>query len=168
MGWVTVLVYLSVAALSLAVALRAPFPARTRRKERRFWALLAAVLLLLAVNKQLDVQSCVTALGQCLAREQGWYKSRRLVQMTVIFGLVLAMLGFALGLGRVMRGTRNRLALIGLVAVLGFVAIRAMGFHPVDALIGADALHLRLHWLFELSGPVLILLAALRLLDRPP
>ena len=57
-------------------------------------------------------------------------------------------------------------ALTGLVLVVGFVAIRAIGFHHVDTLIRQDVMHLRLNRLFERAGPVLISLAGLRLLLR--
>jgi hypothetical protein len=168
MGWGTVLVYLSAAVISATVALRVPFPRPSCRRERAFWLCLACVLLVLAVNKQLDLQSYLTALGRCLAQHQGWYDSRRFVQETVILGLVLLMALLAVALWRLMRGTlaRNGAALAGLVLVLGFVAIRAVGFHHVDTLIKLDVMHLRLNWLFELTGPVLIGLAGLWLLLR--
>lgn len=168
MGWVTVAVYLAAAAVALVVASRAPFPAASHRRESLFWALLAAVLVALAVNKQLDLQSYLTALGRCAAQHQGWYDRRRFVQETVILGLLLVMVLLAVGLWRLMRGTlaRNGVALAGLVLVLGFVAIRAVGFHHVDALIKMDVRNMRLNWLFELTGPVLIGLAGLWLLLR--
>ena len=168
MGWITVAVYLAAAAMALVVAMQAPFPVASRRRERLFWALLAAVLLALAVNKQLDLQSYLTALGRCLAQHQGWYDRRRFVQEAVILGLLVVMVLLAIALWRLMRGTlaRNGAALAGLVLVLGFVAIRAVGFHHVDALIKLDVMHLRLNWLFELTGPVLIGLAGLWLLLR--
>ena len=168
MGWVTVLVYLTAAIISATVALRAPFPQPTCRRERVFWLLLGFVLLALAINKQLDLQSYLTALGRCLAQHQGWYDRRRFVQETVILGLLLVMALLAVALWRLMRGTlaRSGAALAGLVLVLGFVAIRAVGFHHLDALIKLDVMHLRLNWLFELTGPVLISLAGLWLLLR--
>jgi hypothetical protein len=168
MGWITVMVYLAAAAVAVVVASRAPFPAGSRRRERLFWALLAAVLLALAVNKQLDLQSYVTALGRCAARHQGWYDRRRLVQEMVILGLLVVMVLLAVGLWRLMRGTlaRSGAALAGLILVLGFVAIRAAGFHHVDALIKMDVRNMRLNWLFELTGPGLIGLAGLWLLLR--
>ena len=168
MGWVTVTVYLAAAAVAFVVAMRAPFPAASRGRERLFWALLAAVLVALAVNKQLDLQSYLTALGRCVAQHQGWYDRRRFVQESVILGLLLVRALLAVGLWRLMRGTlaRNGAALAGLVLVLGFVAIRAVGFHHVDTLIKLDVMHLRLNWLLELTGPVLIGLAGLWLLLR--
>ncbi len=74
----------------------------------------------------------------------------------------------AVALWRLMRGTlaRSGATLAGLVLVLGFVATHAIGFHQVDTLKRLDVMHLRLNWLFERAGPVLISLAGLRLLLR--
>jgi hypothetical protein len=169
LGWATVIVYLVAALVALAVALRAPFPAPTRPRERFFWLMLAVILLGLAVNKQLDLQSYLTAVGRCIAKEQGWYQERRLVQFGAILLLLGTMTAVALGMWRMMRGTlaRSGVALAGLVMVLGFVAIRAVGFHHVDQLINLDLAHMRLNWLFELTGPVLIILSGVALLLRP-
>jgi len=61
---------------------------------------------------------------------------------------------------------RSGAALAGPVPVPGFGATRATGFHHVDTLKRPDVMHLRLNWLFERAGPVLISLAGLRLLLR--
>ena len=51
--------------------------------------------------------------------------------------------------------------MLGFAFVLGFVVIRAVGFHDVDRLISAEWQSLRLNWLLELTGLVLILMAAI-------
>ena len=55
----------------------------------------------------------------------------------------------------------NILAVVGLAFVLGFVVIRAAGFHDVDKLISTEVMSIRVNWILELSGLVLILLNAL-------
>jgi len=81
----------------------------------------------LAVNKQLDLQSFLTALGRCDARLQGWYETRR---------------------------------------PAGYVLVRAVSFHHMDTLINTRLLDVRLKSVFELSGLVLILWGAWRMLRR--
>ena len=106
-GWATVLVYLATAALAF-LASRAAFPQPTARQERVFWVLVLLLLTGLAVNKQLDLQSALTAAGRCLARAQGWYGQRRLVQMGFLLGLALlatAVAGCNSGDGSVDSGT---------------------------------------------------------------
>jgi hypothetical protein len=65
-----------------------------------------------------------------------------------------------------LRGTlrRNGLALTGLVFVLVFVAIRAAGFHHMDRLINVRIEAVRLNWVFEMTGPILILIGGLSIL----
>lgn len=86
-GWVTVAAYVVAALMSAAVWLRLK-----GRRGRVFWAMVALLLAALAVNKQLDLQSALTAAGRCLARAQGWYGERRLVQLGFIAVLGTVML----------------------------------------------------------------------------
>ena len=69
-----------------------------------------------------------------------------------------------LGLMRLLRGTlaRTGLALLGLVLVTVFVVIRAAGFHHMDVLIDTRVAGMRMNWLLELPGPLMVLAAALR------
>ncbi|WP_342078260.1 isopropylmalate isomerase [Yoonia sp. SS1-5] len=162
-GWVIVGLYLLVGLICFVAAGRTAFPWYTARREKFFWRALGLVLLALAVNKQLDLQSLLTASARCAAQLQGWYENRRVVQVAFIVAILAFMLLFALLLWTIVRGTlrRNGLALIGLIFVLGFVAVRAVGFHGMDALINMRVQGVRVNWALEITGPVLILLAAL-------
>lgn len=158
MGWVTVVVYLVAAFASGLAARRLVASDPLTRRERRFWVLAAVVMLLLAVNKQLDLQSLLTMIARCHAQLAGWYDIRRVVQETFIY-LVAAGGVIALGLlALLLRGILGRvwLALVGLGFVCVFVVIRAASFHHVDVLLGGTAGGLRLNWLLELPGPILV------------
>lgn len=164
MGWVTVGVYLLVGVVSALVAIRAPFPLPSVRRERIFWVLVTILMLALAVNKQLDLQSFATAAARCTAKLQGWYGVRRTFQIEVILSLLAAMAVFAVMLGWAMRDTlwRNGLALIGVVFVLAFVAVRAVGFHHMDAFLNSVTDQgVRVNWMLELTGPALVMIAGL-------
>lgn len=162
MGWVTVGVYL-LAALAAARAARGMGSTAPDGRERRFWWISFAVLLFLAINKQLDLQSLVTMLARCHASLAGWYDDRRELQRAFIYavaaGGVLAICLLAL----LLRGILGRVwpALLGLGFVCGFVLIRAASFHHMDGLIGTVALGMRVNWLLELPGPLLVLAVAL-------
>jgi hypothetical protein len=164
MGWVTVAVYLAAAIAAAAVVARGTFPDRSGRRERLFWCVAAAFLLLLAVNKQLDLQSALTAAARCLAQTQGWYGKRRAVQVIVILCLALGGTLGIVGLAWLLRGSLGRtgLALLGLGFVTLFVLIRAAGFHHMDLFINSRIAGLRLNWVLELPGPTLVLVAAMR------
>ncbi len=162
LGWATVAAYALAALLCLRAALR-------RRDDRRFWLGLCVLLAALTVNKQLDLQSALTAFGRCIASLEGWYDRRRAVQAAVILGiLALAAAAFAILLWRMRRAlARIGVALAGIALLLAFVAIRAVGFHHVDALIDLAPGGIRLNWLFELSGIALIAANAAMVRRRP-
>jgi len=166
-GWLTVMLYAAAALVAARVAWQAPFPHRTRLTEQVFWACLAVGLAFLTVNKQLDLQSFMTAIARCAAQAQGWYEDRRIVQMLFILGLGLFVLVFGLYFMWLLWGTMRRSLwpLLGAVLICGFVLIRAVGFHHMDILInmrlpGA----IRVNFLLEIPGPLIILITGLVLL----
>lgn len=162
-GWLTVLAYLLCMVLALRVSRRL-----AGQRGRGFWLLIAVLTGFLALNKQLDLQSAMTALGRCLAQAQGWYENRRLVQVGVIGALLVLMLLALLAGLRGMRGQlrQNGLALAGLAVLCAYVAVRAVGFHHMDALIGQRHLGVSANYLFENAGLALIALNAAAILRR--
>jgi hypothetical protein len=161
-GWLTVLDYGLCAVLAGAVLRQAAQEGR----ERRFWLVLCGLMLFFAVNKQLDLQSALTAAGRCVARAQGWYEDRRGFQRHFIEALLAATaLCFALGLYLMRKNLRrNGLAILGLTIVAGFVATRAVGFHHFDALINKRFFDVRVNFIFENSGLILIAVNGLTLM----
>lgn len=165
MGWFTVAAYLIAAALCY----RAHRAARGRlhrghRTATRLWLVLAIVFALLAVNKQLDLQSLFTAVGRWVARRGGWYQQRQSIQ--TIFIVSLALLGFAaiFWLAWIVRGGWREygLALAGATFIMVFVIIRAASFHHVDQLLGWELAGVRINWLFELGGIACVAVSAWR------
>lgn len=156
MGWVTVACYL-LAALACADA------ARRTTNPRRFWWALAGVLLALGINKQLDLQSLLTQVARDAAKAQGWYESRRTVQM--LFVLLTAAAGLILIVSVMLHArtwkSTQRLALGGTMMIFLFVVIRASSFHHVDYLINHSVLSMKMNWLLEIGGIILILVPAL-------
>lgn len=164
-GWLTVLVY-----LLCAVAAALTWHRLRDAPGRGFWALMAGLMMLLAINKQLDLQSALTAAGRCLALAQGWYDQRQVVQTGFILVLlVVVILGMAWGSVR-LRGqlARDGLALVGAAVLAAFVLVRAVGFHHVDALIGLHPLGVSANYLFENAGLLLIGVNAMLILRRGP
>ena len=165
MGWVTVVAYGAAALLAFksASALRRD-SARSSSEGglSRFWAMLALFLLLLGINKQLDLQTLFTQLARDLALAQGWYEERRRYQLTFIGAVVVAGVLGTIGLAFALRRIAARiwLALVGIGFLVSFVLVRAASFHHVDLLLRAGPV--RLNWVFELTGIGLIALAAAR------
>ena len=162
MGWVTVLVYLLAAILSVGAAKALHGSEAPLRRERVFWGISGAVMLFLAINKQLDLQSLFTMIGRCNAHLMGWYDMRQTVQRDFILAVAVGG-GLAVGLlALLLRGILGRVwpALLGIGFVCGFVLIRAASFHDVDGLIGSWAMGIRVNWLLELPGPTLVAITA--------
>ncbi len=162
-GWLTVISYLVCLVLAIMVLRRRP-----TRAARGLWLLIAVLMAFLAVNKQLDLQTALTATGRCVARAQGWYDSRQAVQLAFIAGLLA---GVALTLAwatKTLRGQMrgNGLALVGLAVLCGFVLVRAVGFGHVDRLINMDFANVRFNFWFENAGLLLIAVNAIWLLRR--
>lgn len=162
-GWLTVGSYLACFVLALMVLRRRPAGA-----ARGLWRVIAVLMGFLAVNKQLDLQTALTAAGRCMAHAQGWYDQRYTMQIAFIAGLALGVLLALVWASRSLRGRmrRNGLALLGLALLCGFVLVRAVGFHHVDMLLSMDFANLRYNFWFENAGLLLIAINALMLLRR--
>ena len=162
-GWLTVISYVLCLVLAVMVLRRRP-----ARAARGLWWAIAVLMAFLAVNKQLDLQTALTTTGRCLARAQGWYDRRYLVQLAFIAGLVAGVVLSLLWAAKTLRGQRrgNGLALAGLAVLCGFVLVRAVGFHHVDRLISMDFANVGFNFWFENAGLAMIAVNALVLLGR--
>ncbi len=150
-GWVTVGAYALATVLCAMCAWREPGD----RRQRRFWCVLAALMLLLGVNKQLDLQTWFTEIGRDLARADGWYDIRHQVQVSFISLLAVLGLLSQVWLYRSLRdfGSEARLAAIGLAFLAVFVVTRAASFHHADMLLGMKlGGWLKVNALLELGG----------------
>jgi hypothetical protein len=162
-GWITVLAYLATSALTARAG------AKSHGRSRFFWISLSILMLGLAVNKQLDLQSALTAAGRCLAKAQGWYEDRRAAQVGLIVTVAFAGAMLTLAGTWAMRRQLGEtwLALLGLGTLLTFIAIRAASFHHFDRFIGHEVGGVRMNWILELGGIGLIAANAARRLRRP-
>jgi len=131
-------------------------------------------MILLGVNKQLDLQSLFTEVGRQIAKAQGWMDHRRIVQFwfIVAFGSA-AIAAFLLLVGiRPDLFKRFPIAFAGLFFLLCFIVIRAAGFHHFDEMLGFRLFGAKMNWLIELTGIYAIFVAGLlemvRLKKRRP
>jgi hypothetical protein len=132
-----VLGYLAAGAACAGAAVREP-----RRADGRpgLWWGLAAVFVVLALARLGDLGDQLSALGRDEARRDGWYAQRRGLQRPVTVAVTaagafaaLALLAYGAARGR---GARRALPVIaGVVALVSFVAVRAISLHEVDALL---------------------------------
>jgi len=170
MGWFTVMAYFITAVLCLICALPHRFALSLQRvsRNRWLWGFFAILLVVLGINKQLDLQSLVTVVGKELALSQGWYQQRRMVQVQFIVGIVIAAVFLLTLIGRAIYAERRtyRLALLGLMFLSCFIVIRASSFHHIDSLLRWQLLGFRMNWILEIGGIVCIATAAIRTIFR--
>lgn len=155
LGWLTVLGYFLASLLCIRAALK-------DARSANLWRALALALAVLGINKQLDLQSLLTAVGRELARTGGWYDQRRQIQR--IFVLAIGTLAIVLSavVPVLLKGRSGqiRAAFAGFVLLLAFVGIRAASFHHVDRFLKASVLGARFNWILELGGIAVIAIAA--------
>ena len=167
MGWVTVGAYFLTALIALRLVLNSSrwFPADTYLAQRRFWLVVSLLMLALGINKQLDLQSLVTAMGRYYAVRDGWLEYKRYVQVGVIISILtlslLCLSYFFLKMRSLFK--TNWLAIVGLICLMAFIVIRATSFHHMDILINTYIASVKVNWLLELSGVAAVALSALTL-----
>jgi hypothetical protein len=161
MGWVTVVAYL---AASYACWRTAAAERRISERNPWFWRIFAVLLLLLGINKQLDLQSLITVIGRKMAAKQGWYQERKVYQAAFIAGVAVVGVLSVIGLGWMVRKSLRRLglALAGGVFLVSFVVIRASSFHKIDQLLKMNFGGLRWNWILELGGIACIGISAIQ------
>jgi hypothetical protein len=164
MGWVTVVAYALAAISALAAARRAQRASVPSTEYGGAWLLVAVLMALLSLNKQLDLQSLLTDVGRVMARRQGWYENRREIQQWLLVGIAGgSIVCSAIIAIRFHRFWRTHVLLgAGLVFLATFIAVRAISFHHFDVLLGTTWVGVRANWLLEIGGIALVLFAALR------
>jgi uncharacterized membrane protein (UPF0136 family) len=152
-AWVVVAAYFAGALAAFA----AGSSARSRR-ERRFWFVMAGLLVLLGLNKQFDLQTFVTTFGRSLAQNGHWYEYRRAVQAAFVALVAFAAASGVAALVSWSRGTARavKIAAAGSVLLFAFIVLRAASFHHIDEWVTMDVLGLRSGRWLELAGIAVI------------
>jgi len=124
------------------------------------WLGMAVLLFLLGVNKQLDSQLWLSAVGRWLTRALGWHHQRVWIQLSFAIAVSIVSLGCSLILVRRYWGhlRRIRVAVLGMTLLLTFVLMRVITFYVVD--LELVIAKIRIHDLLEVGGSVLIGVAA--------
>lgn len=122
-----------------------PFDSREAKNQlllARLWMVVATVMLLLGINKQLDLHALFGEVVRDLIQHEVWYKDRHRYQ--VIFTLATVFIGAltlfltAYWLRSVMRRALG--PLLGLTLIGSFVIIRAGSFNHVDLIWGVKSI----------------------------
>ena len=153
---------LALAALYAAGGLLTGLAARAAGgRERAFWALTAAILLLLMAAKELQLIDSLSRLGRAEVKEHGWYGIHREVQavFAILFvAIALAAVVFAVRWLRTSTASL-KLAATALVLLLGFLTLRAISIHAVDMWTTSSFAGMRKGWWVELIATLVICVA---------
>ena len=164
MGWVTVLAYVVAAGLAAAAAraLDRVADPDARGRQPEIWRLTTILLVALAINKELDLQSWFTAFARVVLKKQGWMEYHRILQFRFIVGLICVSLIFLIASAWCTRRRRREywLLLLGETFTVTFIVLRAASFHHVDVLLGTHIVGVKVNWALELTGIGVIALAA--------
>ena len=149
-GWVAVIAYFSTAALSACVASR--LDRRIRASQRKAWWILTLVLVVLGINKQLDLQGLLMELGRSFAYQHGVYGKRRVLQMIFLFLLAVVSLTALFLWFRMNRQNwrEQGYMLVGSVFLVTFVLVRAASFHHFQEIFAVPLGGVKLHRVIEL------------------
>jgi len=169
MGWATTVGYFVAAVLCFRAMKRSKASVTLANRKPLFWLLAGFLLVLLGLNKQLDLQTWFTLEGKAVAKMQGWYAQRQLVQGVFIVGITAAGLLFTGGLVWVLWSTPRlyRMATLGLTFLTCFVVIRAASFHHIDQFIGRRIEGVRLNWFLENVGILCVAIPAFSIKKLP-
>ena len=158
-GWSTVAVYL----VAVLCCIRQAHVVKMRGGGTKFWIFLAIFLLLLAINKQLDLQSWLTQTAKDSALANGWYEHREPVQIAFIsiIGLSMLIVGVASRLYLISSWRHYPLAWLGILLLFSFILMRAASFHHFDILINRDILGIKINVILEIGAVLFIILATI-------
>lgn len=168
-GWATFFVYLVTAALCFVNSRRSAAFAGGRRvalarSRRRFWLVLAALLLLLGLSRQLDLQTLAASAARTVLREDDVYGERSGLQIGLVvaigtfgtIGLLIALVSFRRVEASVL------VAMAGAALLMIFTLIRTISLHDIDRLLmqGIGVPHAQVNNVIEIGALLLVAAAA--------
>tara|TARA_R110001592_G_scaffold10778_1_gene54967 strand:- start:863 stop:1543 length:681 start_codon:yes stop_codon:yes gene_type:complete len=170
-GWLVTAGYFLAGMCCLWAAWRSRLLPGSRQSARAvaFWMACSLAMLFLCINKQLDLQTLFTQIGRDMAKSEGWYDGRRVVQSWFIGAMIAIGIGVTLFSFWFVRGTQSSayLGLVGLIFTGCFVVIRASSFHHVDSFLGYVVAGVDMNWILETGGFMIVGASALSASRRP-
>ena len=154
---------LAFAGLYAAGAILAAVAARSSGgRARAFWALTAAILLLLMAAKDLHLIETLSRTGRATIKSVGWYAEHREVQAGLLILSGAIALAAAAFVARWLRrtGASVKVAAAALLFLIAFLVLRAISVHAVDRWTTSAFAGMRKGWWVELVATLVICVAA--------
>ncbi len=168
-GWGITIAYFAAAALCFICGRRAGGPRHdVGGREQLLWWCVGMAVLLLGINKQVDLQTPLRDIGRAMAEAEGWYGYRRTVQGWFVAATAIGAIGALILAGSEMRRCWRQHVLLyaGVVILAGFVVLRAATFHHVrEAIKWSSPVH-NAKYVMEAAGIACIGLSALTAIRR--
>ena len=117
-----------------------------------FWKSVTIILVLLGISELFDIQLLITHVIRQMSKAAGWYHQRGEFQKQVILYLILASFIAFFSIVILFRKVllEKILALVAIAFLCGYIAVRLVSYHDVDALLAHKFIGVQLYWLFEL------------------
>ena len=164
-GWLITVAYLITSVFCGIYAQRVDINSSVKqiRYHRVFWWSLAVVMLMMGINKQLDLQCLFIAIIKKIALTQGWYSQRSIFQIWFVTGFTISGLILLIWLGWKLKRLWRQygLALLGILLLIVFVSVRVAPVHYLTRLPGWRLVIGLINSMLELTGIGLIGVAAL-------
>jgi len=149
-GWTICLGAISAGGLCASAA----WTMRTARHRAAFWLISAGLLLLIGINKQLDLQTMMINIGRSIAVRQGWWDQRAWAQRTALAAAIVAAMLVGMWMIRTAwrHGMGERLCVVSIAILTCYVLLRMTAIVRQDDIL-PELLHAdRLAMACELTG----------------
>ena len=157
LGWMTFALYL----VAAVVSFRAATVIRSRQATEfsRAWSLIALGLLVLGLNKQLDLQTVLIHFAGRVAQREHFYEYRQALHAFFFVGLfgLTGIVLFRWSAKIKMFARQFRMAAIGCALVAAYILVRAASIDQVDQLLGFDLERIPCLWVLEVGGLGLVI-----------
>ena len=122
--------------------------------DHNFWLVIGVFLLLLCINKQLDLQTVFEASMKELAQSHGWYAQRRMMQSVFIGLLSISLLTGLVVLRSVLAKAcqQHKAVCLGVLLLCVFIVLRAAAFNHLSFLNTQTYWGFNAHSLLELTA----------------
>lgn len=151
--WLTTLSYFFVAFLTWQAGKKwTSVETKIYSRVVTFWKSVTVILIVLGISELFDIQLLITHIVRQMSKAAGWYHQRGGFQKQVILLLILASFSVFFCIAILFRKVllEKILALTAIAFLCGYIAVRLVSYHDVDALLAQKFVGVQLYWLFEL------------------
>ncbi len=154
-GWIITFLYVFCFCVLLVFIFKTSF---ANTVDRVVWCTICGVILLFAINKQLDLQMLITDIARTAAKEYQFYDVRKPFQIRIIS--LFASLGFStfiLLLYLLRKSHRSIfLAMGGMICLFSFLVLRLISYHKIEVILNRSIGAFNLFGGIEVFGIFLI------------